>query len=110
MKHITLSPPANLESMTNEGAFQRLVVDALRTMGWVVIHIKEMFGNPKGIPDLLCFRDAQGQMIELKVHPNCRFSPGQNRWIERWVPEGTSVMLVCNREEDWRAMMEVMQP
>ena len=115
-----IEAPANLEAITNEADYQTLVVDALRRMGWVVIHIKEMFGNPKGVPDLLCFKGVQrdmyvgyeviqrGQMIELKVGKNM-LSPGQKRWIERWVPEGTEVLVIKNTAEDWNRMMDWME-
>lgn len=117
--------PVNLESITSEAAFQTLVVDALRSMGWVVIHIKEMFGNPKGIPDLLCFAEREyalalgmgdvemtrlgrGQMIELKIVGNT-VSKGQLRWRERWLPEGVTVIDVWNRAEDWDRLMDRME-
>lgn len=100
--------PANLAGITNEADYQTLVVDALRRMGWVVIHVREMFGNPKGLPDLLCFRGDRGRMIELKVIGNT-LSAGQRRWQERWVPEGTEVLLVYNCDADWQRMMDVME-
>jgi hypothetical protein len=122
-----MEAPANLEAITNEDDFQTLVVDALRRMGWVVIHIKEMFGNPKGVPDLLCFTVGdylqagdwgddrltevtvgRGQMIELKIIGNT-VRAGQKRWRERWLPEGVTVLDVWNRSADWERMMDVME-
>ena len=102
-----IEAPANLEAITNEADFQTLVVDALRLMGWVVIHVKEMFGNPKGLPDLLCFRGDRGQMIELKIYGNY-LSAGQKRWRERWVPDSTVVLDIWNNATDWSYLMDVM--
>lgn len=105
--HVTMSVPANLEAIPNEDAFQSLVVGTLRLMGWTVIHVKEMFGNPKGIPDLLCFRGDQGRMIELKVGRNT-LSAGQKRWQERWLAEETEVHLMHNTAADWERVINTI--
>jgi hypothetical protein len=103
-----VEPPANLEAITNEKDFQRLVVDALTYLGWVVIHVDQMVGNRIGIPDLLCFRRGQGEMIELKVGKNT-LSEGQRRWQERNVPDGETVVnLIRNTRDDWEQLMRVM--
>lgn len=97
--------PGNLEAIKAEKDFQSLVVDALRTMGYVVIHVREMFGNTKGIPDLLIFRGERGYMVELKILGNY-LSAGQRRWQERWLPAGTEVLLIHNTQQDWEYLME----
>jgi hypothetical protein len=104
---VAIEPPAGIENFTSELDYQVHVVGALRLMGWVVIEIRVMFGNSKGIPDLLCFRGGQGAMIELKLVGNY-LSAAQRRWQERWLPEGTVVHLVRNTNEDWTWLMGKM--
>lgn len=101
-----VEPPANLEGITSEAAFQTLVVDALRRMGWVVIEMKDTRTIEVGIPDLLCFRENRGQMIELKIGKR-PLSAGQKRWRERRVPPGTIVPTIHNTTEEWNALMEI---
>jgi VRR-NUC domain len=96
--------PANLESITNEADFQTLVVSALRYLGWTVIHISRMFGNTRGIPDLLCFRKNEGRLIELKIKGNT-LSKGQRAWQELWLSQDTEVLLIHNTREDWELLM-----
>jgi hypothetical protein len=102
-----VEPPASLESLTNERAFQSLVVDALRLMGWVVIALEDARVGQVGIPDLLCFRGERGQMIELKIRGNT-LSKGQRDWRERWLPTDTDVPTIYNRTDDWTFLMELM--
>jgi hypothetical protein len=100
-------PPVALAAITNERAFQQLVVDALRMMGWVVIASEDSRVQEVGIPDLLCFRAGRGEMLELKIGMK-GLSVGQRRWQERRLPDGTVVHLIRNTTADWRRMMEIM--
>src|SRR4051794_12010764 len=104
---IQLSAPANLEAIPNEDAFQTLVVGTLRLMGWVIIALKDVRADERGIPDLLCFRAGRGEMIELKLIGR-HLSPNQRRWQQRHVPESTPVYLFRNTHHDWLRLMALM--
>ena len=105
---IRLDAPADLETLTREADFQALVVHALRLLGWVVIHVRQMQGNDIGVPDLLCFRGERGILLELKIGRR-GLSPGQRRWQERWLPEGTVVHVIHNTAEDWDRLMRLVE-
>jgi hypothetical protein len=100
-------PPAGLAAITNERAFQQLVVEALRMIGWVVIASEDSRVQEVGIPDLLCVRAGRGEMIELKIGTK-GLSIGQRRWQERRLPEGTVVHLIRNTTADWMRLVELM--
>jgi hypothetical protein len=104
---VHLSAPANLEAIPNEAAFQTLVKGALLLMGWVVIDLKDVRADERGIPDLLCFRAGRGEMIELKLIGR-DFSPNQKRWQQRHLPESTPVYLFRNTHDDWLRLMVLM--
>lgn len=62
-----------------EAQWQATVVDMARHYGWHVTHVREMRGNPHGLPDLLCFRGNDYLLLELKTERG-RVSPVQDRW------------------------------
>ncbi|MFT4038364.1 MAG: VRR-NUC domain-containing protein [Thermomicrobiales bacterium] len=81
-----------------ERDFQRQVVEAAGYLGWTCVHFPAMQMNPSGWPDLICFRDGQTEIMELKTERG-RLGPRQVEWIERLQAAGMSVNVF--RPADW---------
>lgn len=59
---------------------QQEIVDALRAAG---ASVQSLASLGKGVPDLLCAKDGQCWLIEVKG-PDGKLTPDQVRWIGQW--------------------------
>lgn len=59
---------------------QSAIVDALRKVG---VSVQSMAAIGKGCPDLVCAKDANVWLIEVKG-PKGKLTPDQVEWIGKW--------------------------
>lgn len=84
-----MSAPAFLATAT-EKQLQAAVVELARFRGWLPIHIRNMIGNPSGLPDLILLKDGRAVFAELKREGG-RLGPRQQEWIARLAGVGFEV-------------------
>lgn len=96
----------------NEADFQRAVIQAARTLGWMVAHFRPALtrsgrwatpvqGDGAGFPDLVLVdvRGAGGVLYrELKADAG-RLSPGQRAWLDALAKAGADAAVW--RPRDW---------
>jgi hypothetical protein len=81
-----------------EAAFQKLVEQLARLMGWLCYHTHDSRRSAAGFPDLVLVRERI-IFVELKSATG-RLSAEQERWIARLQTAGAVVYLW--RPTDWR--------
>lgn len=89
-----------------EREFQRQVTEAASYLGWVCVHFRSMQLNPSGWPDLICFRDGQTEIMELKTAKG-KLGPRQVEWVERLREAGMSVNVF--RPDDWEQIEALLR-
>lgn len=89
-----------------EAQFQAAVVELATALGWLVIHVRNMYANQPGIPDLLLFRDDRYVLAELKTETG-KVSIKQTMWHERAGALGVTVHVW--RPGDYDAIQEVLR-
>lgn len=91
-------PAAAYRARQTEKAFQQQVTHAAALLGWFCVHFPNAVINPAGWPDLLCFRDGECLLMELK-RENGKLGPKQQEMIETLKHCGCVVHVF--RPSDW---------
>jgi hypothetical protein len=94
------------QARQSEASFQATVKEAAETFGWLCIHFPAMLANPSGWPDLLCFRDGQCRVMELKAERG-KLGLKQIEMIGRLAAVGVDVLVL--RPSDWELIMAILE-
>lgn len=99
-----------LDATISEKEFQQQVVDAARRLGWRCFHTYDSRRSEPGFPDLLCVRDGELIVAELKSERG-RLSPAQQRWIAgfREVQYQRGVRVFVWKPSDWEQIERVLR-
>jgi hypothetical protein len=84
---------------TDEKSFQRTVVDAAMTLGWICVHFPNAIINPTGWPDLILIGHRRVLFRELKTDRG-KVSRFQQEWIDKLSAAGADVAVW--RPSDWQ--------
>lgn len=76
-----MKQPAKLPAIT-EAQFQKQVLQAARTFGFLSYHTRYSIGSTRGFPDLVLVKPPRVIFIELKTEAG-NTSSYQDEWIEQ---------------------------